>query len=66
MSDKDYQALAKWVIINNKMLQTLLGLKLGYKELKKVYKDLVNETEKEFKELERESENNENIIKEEL
>lgn len=60
MSDEDYQNLAKWVIINNKMLQTLLGLKLGYKEFKKLYKDLINETENEFKKLERESENNEN------
>ena len=60
MSDEDYQNLAKWVIINNKMLQTLLGLKLGYKEFKKVYKDLINETENDFKKLERESENMKN------
>ena len=63
MTDEDYQELAKCVIINNKMLQTLLGLQFGYRKLKVYYLDLINETNKEFEELNKKREEKNEDIK---
>ena len=61
MELENFKKLSKWIIVNNKLLQTLLILKVGENGAEKILKQLINETEEEFKKMEKENEENGNI-----
>lgn len=61
MELENFKELSKWVIVNNKLLQTLLVLKVGANGTEKILNQLINETEREFEEIEKENKENENI-----
>ena len=50
-----FKELSKCVIINNKLLQTLLILKVGKNETEKILEQIINETERNFEKMEKEN-----------
>lgn len=55
MNVESFKELSKWVVVNNKLLQTLLALQIGEVKASKVYKKIVLDTEREFREVEEEN-----------
>ena len=55
MNVETFKELSKWIIVNNKLLQTLLALQIGEVKASKVYKEIVLDTEREFREVEEEN-----------
>ena len=55
MELENFKELSKCVIVNNKLLQTLLILKVGKNETERILEQLINETERNFEEIEKEN-----------
>lgn len=54
MTNEDFKELSKWVVLNNKLLQVILLNQVGEDNTINIVKELIEDTEKEFKKIEKE------------